>query len=240
MRRDVKYELSIFGNFRGITPDPSTISKMMESLKEYDMVPSVYEEGSVNFSPSNPEDIQSESVDRLAMISNSNKINISFGLNRIDVAKDALTFDNSLSSTEFFSLIDILKKSIEDLPFSRIAVNTTTFFDEPESDKIIQHSKSKISFYDDFDESLLRINKKMDLTVNGESEETNIILTSQNAPGIIKYNEKPISFDKGWMIHFDINTVPQNIRERFSVNEINEFVLTTSALREEIIKDLLA
>lgn len=239
MRADVSYQLSVFGNFKTISPEPKTINKMMNLLKDYDMVPSVYQEGEINFSPANPDKLQSTTVDRLSMISATNDIKISFGVERIDVTHEAKSIDNPLSKIELPRLLEILNKAVNNLSFYRIAINTTTFFDKPNSDAIIKHSKSKIKYYDNFDEFFLRVNKRDEFIINDVEEETNLILTSQKAPEIIALNDKPFTLDNGWMIHFDINTIPEKTEDRFGIEEVSTFISQASDMKEKIISDLV-
>ncbi|MEG9198753.1 hypothetical protein [Lactococcus lactis] len=239
MRADVSYQLSVFGNFKTISPDQKTINAMMTSLKEYDMVPSVYQEGEVSFSPANPDKLHSTTVDRLSMISANNDVKISFGVERIDVTHEAKSLDDPLLQIELPRLLDILKKSIKNLSFYRIAINTNTFFDKPDSDTIIQHSKSKIKYYDNFDEFFLRVNKRDKFNINNVEEETNLILTSQKAPEVIALNSKQFTLDNGWLIHFDINTVPENMTDRFGIEEVSTFISQASDMKEEIISNLI-
>ncbi|MCU7363667.1 hypothetical protein [Lactococcus petauri] len=239
MRKDVTYQLSVFGDFRDITPDTDTISQMMESLKSYNMVPSVYQEGKVNFNPSNPEKVYSESVDRLGMISSDNSLNISFGLDRIDITADAPSINNPLDDTILSKVMDIFRKTINDLSFSRIALNTTSFFTENDSEKICEHSQSNIGFYNNFEELSLRLNKKQDFEINGKNEQVNVILISQMSPEVFKGTAPPIPLSNGWMIQFDINTTPENIKNRFGSKAVEDFMNIAKNTKERIIGELL-
>ena len=239
MVRDIIFQISVFGDFTSIIPDADTIQAMIARFSNYGLLPNIFQEQDVTFSP-NLELTKADTMNRLQMVSFEENINVIFARNRLDINRISTDLTISLTNDDLYMLLDILNKAASGLSFSRIGFNTTSLLDNP-ADSIMQKIQPRISSYTNPSELQIMVNKREDVSI-GESlnEKSNIILNVQKTMGQLLIMNKPLSVDKALILQFDINTAPENSEPRFFSEQTKTYVVSAEQIRRSVLRDLIS
>jgi hypothetical protein len=238
MVNDIIYQISVFGDFTSIQPSPDIIKSMINKLSKYEMLPAVFQEGSIMLS-FNPELSKTETTNRLQMVSPTKSINIMFASNRIDINRTPIDISVGVSYADLTELFDILTIAVSGLSFTRIGYNTTSLLNNPPV-PISKKLQPRLTHYDVLDELTLSVNKRTDITFGDHScEKSNIILIAQKTMGQLLINNQPIAVDNGLIIQFDINTTPDVTEPRFFAEQTKAYVISAEQIRKNILDDLI-
>lgn len=239
MYRDIVCQISMFGDFTSIKPDPETVQSMLTKFSDYGLLPSIFQEGNFTLSP-NPQLSKTKTTNRLQMVSLEKKINVMFASNRIDVNRTSTDLNSGVTNDDINELLDILGKAVSGLSATRIGFNTTSLLDNP-SASLLQKIQPSLDFYSDPNELVLRANKRKDITFGeGSSEKSNVILTAQKTMGNLLINNQQIPVENGLILQFDINTIPENTDPRFFSANTKEYVVAANQLRNAILGNLVS
>lgn len=239
MIADIVYQISVFGDFLSITPNGKTITEMMANFKDYDLLPTLFQENSFNLPPDTGL-AKMETKSRLSMVSIDKKLNVMFASGRLDISKSSADLTSPLSSEDTEVLLDILGKATLGRSFTRIALNTTAILNNP-SDSVMGKIQPNLDFYADPNELTLRLNKRVELLISDSSNEiSNAIITFQKTMGQLLLNNQPMSIDNGLIVQFDINTLAENSSARFSPEQAKMFIKSAESLRQQILGQLLS
>lgn len=239
MLSDIIYQVSIFGDFTSITPNDTVIQSMITTLREYELFPAIFQEGVLNISP-DPNNATVQTMNRLQMISLDKMLNVMFSSNRIDISKSSVDLSVSLTDDNLNTLLDILSKATPGLSFSRIALNSTSLLDD-ETQYLQRKLQSGLDFYDNPNELMLRVNKRKEISIEGNHyEDSNVILTVQRTVGQIIMINQPVPIDNGVITQFDINTIAENTTLRFFSDHVKKYILSANSIRQSILNTLIS
>ena len=219
MGKFLNFQASFFGNFDSIKYDTETIKKFLSSFSSYTPKPI----------PFTSIDIRTNRLvndNRLQLVSRDNSFFITFLPERID-----LTFAWREGSSEknepeelkniIIQNINLLKDLLIDVSSNRLAASCNLLFDydkEKINNIILQYS-NRYDFFEKKETMLewqIRYNYRMKLLFNGKEEESNHIIDI-SIPQI-----KDLQNSLFFLI--DINTNPENIDLRFSLDDLNSYI----------------
>lgn len=227
MDKILNFQISFFGSFSYLKPDQEVIAKLMEALKEENMLPTTTTVSTIDTANKN---IITE--DRLRMVSLDKKWSINFLKDRIDI-----NYNYDGGNEIFNSLSDVFLKSkvilnsilnhFNELQGNRLALNSKILLNELSSDErndfINKFSKHINSFIDaPLEEWYTRYNYRKGRTIFSNKVETcnNIIELGD----IDCYDIKTEQISKRLFIGFDVNTLPENDKMRFQYNNLKDFI----------------
>jgi len=174
------------------------------------------------------------------MISLDKMLNVMFSSNRIDISKSSVDLSVSLTDDNLNTLLDILSKATPGLSFSRIALNSTSLLDD-ETQYLQRKLQSGLDFYDNPNELMLRVNKRKEISIEGNHyEDSNVILTVQRTVGQIIMINQPVPIDNGVITQFDINTIAENTTLRFFSDHVKKYILSANSIRQSILNTLIS
>ena len=238
MVRDIIYQISVFGDFVSIKPNPETIQMMIVKFSDYGLIPSIFQEGTFPIFPVS-EIIKTETMNRLQMVSIEKSINVMFASNRIDINRASTDLNVGITNDDLSELLDILSKAVSGISSTRIGFNVTSLLDNP-GVSLMQKIEPNLTFYDNSEELMLRVNKRSDVTLDDSSENSNVILTLQKTMGQILISNRSIPIDDKLVLQFDINTIPEVSEPRFFYEQIKKYVLSAEKIRKNISTDLIS
>ena len=238
LNKQIKF--SAFGHFHQIQPTPDTMAFFLEKYKKFNIMPSLLQEVIVDNTTQN-------SVNRLGFFNQDGSKKFVILSNRIDF-EVLFGTDIQLTKQNFDGIIDeivelflVLNEEFH-LKYNRIAVNAETFIvyqDEHRFNEIIKRFSTPIDFLNkaDYDEWTLHTLVRKSVILNGYSEKCNII-TNYTSSIFNKSNDNQIETNKGFIIHSDINTLGDNIIERFNCDVFRTFIEKTEEWMNDTIKGL--
>lgn len=237
MRIDQNYIFSAFGNFDSIKPEHDTMAFFLNSFNgDIQLMPSVVQEMEWNEATG-----ASELKQRLSLISPDSEIRVIIGSRRLDYGfvpnanaalDDARITEINQRICDAFSLI-LEQFSVK---LIRLALNASSLLSLKDDNKVhnfIDRFSNPLSFYQeslhDLAEWSTRLNLRKETSIGGLQETCNIIST------ISKRNE-----GDGFLVNLDINTIPQNVSERFAKKESwQDFLQQAVKWRKLILKDVV-
>lgn len=237
------YKISAFGDFANIAPTPDTMLFMIESFKKYNMVPSIFQEMSLDV---NMQQISMSTPiphNRLAIISNDNQERLMISLNRLDfeiIASGEKGLDNLENYNEkildsFSIVFDNFKKNS-----NRLAVNARSFIvnlDENKIKSILDKFPNPIQIYNKnpLNEWQTNLVTRNNINICGELDQLNII-TIINKTKMM--NHESNLFSDCFQIDIDINTIPEKDSPRFDTNTLGKFIPAALNYKAEIFEDI--
>ena len=238
---DFMYKVSAFGDFTDIEPTPENMLFMVNSFKDYNMIPSIFQEMNMSITPQQiPVSVP---LQRLSIVSSDSTEKILISSNRLDY--EILSFDqkkltkinedNERILNSFKIIFNYYKKSS-----NRLALNTGSYIvniDDRITKKFLSNFSNPIEFYkkDILDEWGTRLMIKDDISICGKSEKLNVI-TNINKAKIINQETNMIS--DGFQIDIDINTIGENSILRFNADAFEEFINAANLLKNKIFADI--
>jgi len=235
----LKYQAVIFGSFDEITPSPDTLSYFIDKFKEKELIPSTFQEiipptGVVK--------------NRFIFKSLSDKWNIEFGSDRLDIKKvnrDINVSDFGNKETFIKDVVNILQIIFEKYPrkANRISFVSQYFCKEFNEEKL-NNLLQKISNLSKTFKKYPPVNwnhryvTRIDKNINGKNELINFIGDINRVQGNLKIDSKIKEFDR-IELKFDINTF-QGIQDyRFSIDDLNDFYSKVYNWEEELLNEFL-
>ena len=226
MKLNKQVKFSAFGHFYQIQPTPDIMSFFLEKYKKFNIMPSLLQEVKVDNHNSN-------STNRMGFFNQDGSKKFVILSDRIDYELIYST-DTQLTNNKIDEIIDEIVEvfSILDeayhLKYNRIAVNAETFLvyqDEKEFSEIIKRFTTPIDFLNnnEYDEWTLHTLVRKNVNLNDVSERCNII-TNYTSSIFNKSNGSQVETNKGFVVHTDINTLSDNLVERFSHNVFRAFI----------------
>jgi len=241
---DILYKISVFGDFLDIEPTPENMVDMIEKFKDYGMIPSVFQEMSLEVDYINNTQ-KNEQLQRLSLVSKDNKERLLISSNRIDFeimpsddkawSDEKLSEHNKKISDSFRILLEYFKKTS-----NRLALNSNTIItniEEKQFKDIFDSFSKPIGIYND--KSLKKWSTyfvAMKEIVIGGKENLNIITEINEAKEIKNIGQN--IYSKGFLVNIDINTAPENTDSRFQSGSIGTFIGISNKIKADIIKDI--
>ena len=239
---DRSYKISAFGNFSSISATAESLLYYLEAFKKYGLVPSIYQELSMQNGA-----IQPFPVQRIALVSADNKEKITIGLNRIDyeiIASDDIKISCDKMEEYNSRIIDsfelILKAA--NLSASRLALNAEALvinLSQQELDLFLAKYTNPISLFEPqsmTEWSTRLVSRKSDF-INGSSEDFNVIAIIQKT-SLQKQVNGQVELSNGFSISIDINTIAENTLARFEAVQVEEFIKVSTNWYNTILREV--
>ncbi|KAA6326223.1 hypothetical protein EZS27_024643 [termite gut metagenome] len=218
----LKYQISLFGNYAEISPNPETVKYFLDQFSVKGFIPNTQNEINIVFG-TNPSLNQNTSTQRLRLSNSDGSWNINFGSGRIDFILTNINID-VFKMLDFDTFIDESKDYIKKISqkFSnkhrRIGIVTDYLLFEPIEGLQKKFNRS-IPFFEErqLQEWTCNVSAKEKVDNN---ETLNVISTVRKIKMPIFKNSKQMIFD-GVHISFDSNTVDENKNYRFDQSNID-------------------
>lgn len=233
-----KYQTSIFGNFKDISPTAETIKQLLDLFSDKNFLPSTFQELSPGL-----EGPQT----RIQLVSLTNEWFVHFATHRIDIEQKNITLAEETEaylksfmkeSLEIFKrILDTFKKRSNRL--SLITGGLLKEMSEEELKRIYKLFYKPIDFYEinpPFEwnaRHVTRIKRQIGKT----EEDVNVITNIDRLKGGMVKDNQHIPFDRIG-IGFDINTAQENDATRFGVDEISLFYDLCIEVRDNILQNI--
>ncbi|MDR1089536.1 MAG: hypothetical protein LBL79_00535 [Prevotella sp.] len=238
---DIKVRYQAVAFVPSIEASPNNMSQLMGLFADKGLVPTTYQEVAIAPLPSQPQL-------RFSLQSPNNEWNIRFGINRIDVLKNAINGkgDNIGSIEQFCSdASDIFTKIYSKHPqkANRLGLSSNVLLEEMTDEKLNDvYNKlfNPIKLYSDNKplEWNSRVNSRIQKEVNSVNEQINFISEINRASGLLNIDQKLVPIDR-IAINLDINTIPNNIENRFGEAEVVDFYKSVFAWHNELLNEII-
>lgn len=240
MISNIEYRLTAFADYSNLCFSQENMNKIFEAFEGIELVPAVISEISTEAGTSQ----------RMRFVTN-NGISIALMSNRIDIEiisgkKEGFSEEErgKASSTLLQCMTNIYAafgKIIQNA--NRLAWGTIfVYFDISTEEKVRfkQRFIQPVHFYEDIGTNEFQVcyvGRKAVQIASFEKEEVNVLAQIRE---YISDNEPRIYGNiSGYMISFDINTVPENKKSRFDKQSFDSFVAIACEIQEEVSGDFL-
>ena len=230
----IKYQVGLFGNIKGITPDPEVIKKLIDIFGELQLLPTTfYELDGISQRPC------------LAMSSSDSGLSVHFGTKRIDIYLRPIDQKGeNLGEVKTFieTAADIAEKVCSQfkIKFSRLSLITEYMLHEMGEDEFSKIRKKLLPADINIDgeettEWNTRTVIKSNVMVLDEEERINSIIQINRMQGEVSNGNDINKFDR-IALNLDTNTVHENSDTRFQENEVRSFLEEAEKIQNQIIQ----
>lgn len=220
------YQMSIFGEFKHITPEPALMNELLGINKELKLLPSTIavvsldpREPNLNFNSIKP-------MPRIQIIEEEQKWNLAVLPDRIDI-NYALTDENKAEPLDMISACALLMLNntvdILNIPFGRMSINMSELLPIASIEETKAYYNKRVTALpfqaerDIFEWQILANSKDILSLKDGTSESINVITNQTLTKNIEDETQRRVG------VSFDINTSPDNMSARFGKEHLNEF-----------------
>ncbi len=233
----LKYQASVFTP--SIDANSTNISQLMGLFVDKGFIPTTHQElSNINPTPQL----------RFSLNSPNNEWSISFRSNRIDIEKNQIDAKgNNIGNIEAFcdDVIDILLKILKKYPqkANRLALASNLVLKEMTSkalDEIYPKLFNPTQTYLDNKpiewnfRTASRVNKK----INNQDESLNFIIEIGRFTGQMNFNQSIVPLDR-IAINPDLNTIPNNTKNRFDEADITSFYQEVHIWYNELLNEFI-
>lgn len=236
---DIKIRYQAVALMPSIEANQSNISQMMDLFADKGLVPTTQHEVS---------NITQTSQLRFSLQSQNNEWNIHFGINRIDITKNATNATgNNIGTIEQFCadvsdfFTKILNKKVQRA--NRIALLSDLILKEMKEnvlDDVYLKLFNPIQTYCENKpiEWGLRANSRIQKRINSSDEIFNFISEIERVNGQLNINQEIVPIDR-IAVRMDINSIPTNTANRFGVVEMTDFYKNVPIWHNELLTEIL-
>lgn len=232
MERHLRFQVSVFGNFKDIDFSQDGMSKLYQIYLKENLMPSVMREFNV---------LSQDVKNRPNFVANDNSISIAIASDRIDVVSDLSAGEKMLSKDDFIFaakkylqiFFDVFVINASRMSF--ISEGIVKIIENPNEEKVerkylnIQHMYNGDKVFEWSSNSV----SMEEWDINGEQEKVNLNITiAQRRMNAVK-NDKPILINT-LVLTQDINTVAENTASRLNILELSAFLDKASSKSDEI------
>jgi hypothetical protein len=236
---DIKIKYQAVAFMPSMEANQSNISQMMGVFADKGLVPTTYHEVStITLIPQL----------RFSLQSPNNEWNIHFGVDRIDITKNATdAIGNNIGTIEQFCadvsdfFTKILSKQVQHA--NRIALSSHLILKEMK-EEVLNDIYLKIfnpvqTYYDHKPtEWNSRVISRIQKKINSSDEIFNFVSEINRINGQLNINQKEVSIDR-IAINMDINSIPTNTINRFGAVEMTDFYKNVSTWHNELLSEIL-
>lgn len=239
----MSYRASVFTDT--IETSSENISKLLMLFADRGFLPNVYNEQIPIVGGFGPTQIPMSSFSVLELKSNDGKFAIKFGQGRIDIVTTMLTPSSGVGDINTF--IEEADKCFKIIfakfprTFSRLAFASNALFKILPDDKLNDlylTLVSPIKFYSEnipIEWNIRQVSKK-EIDINDNKELMNVVCSLSRSLVTINENGN-ISNSNRIIIDFDINTIPENMEKRFSMEQYNSFTSIALNCQNRILEE---
>jgi len=237
---DIKVRYQAVAFMSSIEASQSNISQLMGLFADKGLIPTTFQEMTVMALPTQPQL-------RFALQSPNNEWNIRFGIDRIDIFKNATDEKGkNIGTIEQFcaDVSDIFAKISSKYPqkANRLALSGNILLEEMTTEKlngVYEKLFNSIKLYSENKpvEWNLRINSRVQRQINSISEQMNFISEINRVSGLLNIDQKLVPIDR-IAVNLDINTIPNNIESRFGEIEFVDFYKNIPVWHNELLNEI--
>jgi hypothetical protein len=237
---DIKVRYQAVAFMPSIEASQSNISQLMGLFADKGLIPTTFQEVTVKTLPTQPQL-------RFALQSPNNEWNIRFGIDRIDISKNATDGKgNNIGTIEQFctDVSDIFARISSKHPqkANRLALSGNVLLEEMTTEKlntVYEKLFNSIKLYSDNKpvEWNLRINSRVQKQINSMNEHLNFISEINRVSGLLNIDQKLVPIDR-IAVNLDINTIPNNIENRFGEIEFADFYKNIPVWHNELLNEI--
>lgn len=220
----------LFGNYSYIHPKPDTIRFLMDSFSDKELVPTTWQELTINGTTS-----------RLSLENSDSIWKIEFGSNRIEIVHSNVDGNEFLELPDFLNEAKNIQKTLSDkfqMSHNRLSLLTRLVVNEKKMDEanpaicpiintIDYHNTNKIVDWSS------RVVSRITSEIDGNPEVFNVIsnLKYINFNQVTESDEVPM---EGTELLFDINTFQGTTDFRFGSEHVNQFLDSAFAIEQSL------
>lgn len=239
---DCSYKISTFGDFSDIVPSADTMTFFFEKVRDYALLPSVFQELQIKNGNTQP-----ISQQRIALISTDGKEKVSITSGRIDY--EITTRSDEKLDPEYRQQINEKICKVFEIIFekfskksSRLALNTESLvvnLSDEEISAFMSRYTNPISLYSvmPLDEWSTRLMVRKTENISGNQEKYNVI-TNLSKVELQKQVDGNVVHSIGFAANVDINTVPENTIQRYSAVDLAHFTNVAIGWWDQIIAEM--
>ena len=242
---DKVYKVSAFGDFTDIKATTENMMFLLETFKTYGLIPTLTTEFNITASIDGSQAPVQNQVQRLALISNDNSEQIMIGTNRIDYTITA-TSDIKFVEENFIEFNKKIIGAFSEIfkqfnkKANRIALNTESLIVNLTNDEIVNLMSKFTNPLSMYQKELDEWNTHLMIRCDEEIEQLEKINVITNLSKIIYnkvINEESIP-EIGFLVQMDINTIAENITQRFTTKNIEKFINIAHGFWNNVIDEL--
>ena len=239
----MSYRASVFTDT--IEASSENISKLLMLFVDRGFLPNVYNEQIPSVGGFGPTQIPIGPLSVLELKSNDGKFIIKFGQGRIDIVMTMPSPSVGVGDINVFleEADNCFKIIFAKFPrtFSRLAFASNALLKILPEDKLNDLYLSLISPVEFYSENIpvewnIRQVAKNEIEINDNKELMNVVCSLSRSLVTINENGN-ISNSNRIIIDFDINTVPENMEKRFSMEQYNSFISTALDCQNRILEE---
>jgi hypothetical protein len=236
---DIKVRYQAVAFMPSIEASQSNISQFMGLFADKGLIPTTFQEIAI---------MAPQPQLRFALQSTNNEWNISFGINRIDVVKNATDGKgNNIGTIEQFctDVSDAFAKILSKYPqkANRLGLSSNVLLEEMTEDKlngVYEKLFNSTRLYSDNKpvEWNSRVNSRIQKQVNSINELMNFISEINRASGLLNIDQKLVPIDR-IALNLDLNTIPNNLENRFGEIEVADFYKNIPVWHNELLNEIV-
>lgn len=218
-----RYQCAVFGNFDSVSASPDVVKFMIENLMSEQLIPTQYQEQSIALGKDH---VKHETKARLLLKSFDQKFEIKFLSDRCDFTYNDFIYNDSYTLNDFkqkvVTCLEILSDRFTAF-YNRVGLVVETFHENLNLAETVKRLNSLPQSFSNgqFIEMSNRVavRKKID----GVEEVLNHIIENVYFNGEVMINKTQKSVN-GIRSLIDINTLPQDVSNRFNVDQVSQFL----------------
>ena len=239
MLANIQYRLSCFADYSVLSYNKEDLIAILNQFSDVVLTPSTFKEVLANGLVSQ----------RMQFVSSNGLLSINIGAGRIDVqitSNEKSGFAREQTDDIGAKLFDYLKRLLLRLGDkvsypNRLAWYTTyVYFDLSETDNVAFRNRflHELEFFKNnrLDDMIAQYGGRRVIDFSGRTEKINILTT------INRYYSQAVVPNveiEGYQIDYDINTWQGDMRNRFDLNAVNDFICKAIMLQKELDKEVL-
>ena len=224
---NLKFQISLFGNYDEISPSVSTIKTFVELFEDKGLIPNQFQEININLTGDAMH--KPGTISRLKLTSSDKSLNINFNADRIDFILNNINLGvfEMLDINAFTTEVeDIAQKigGVFDKTHKRIGFVSSFLIDNIDLDEVQNRVFSNIPFFDDKQKANWTCRNAAIVNIEAEANEIcNAVVNVNKIEANLLMNNENSVFN-GILLNIDINTLAENSEYRFTKDNISGYI----------------